>query len=185
MDTMPRPRPPHLLREVSRHGTVRWVVRIDHGPRIPIPGEYGSPDFMAAYHAAIRGETRVSKPRADDKSLRFLAERWQASSAWAETKPATRQKRTEILRHVLETAGVAPYKSVTKAAIVAGRERRAKTPAAANNFLAVMRALLKWAVDNDFLDASPTDGVRDLKRPCFGSGRKKATARSCARSCRN
>jgi integrase len=165
MDLMPRPRPPHLLREISRHGTVRWVVRIDHGPGIPIPGEYGSAEFMAEYHAAMRGETRVSKPRADDKSLRFLAERWQASSAWAETKPATRQKRTEILRQVLETAGAAPYKSVTKAAIVAGRERRAKTPAAANNFLAVLRALFKWAVDNDFLDASPTDGVRDLSRP--------------------
>ena len=84
--------------------------------------------------------------------------------------PATRQKRTEILRQVLENAGAAPYKSVTKAAIVAGRERRAKTPAAANNFLAVMRALLKWAVDNDFLDASPTDGVRDLKRPNAARG---------------
>jgi integrase len=171
MDPMPRPRPPHLLREVSRHGTIRWVVRIDHGPRIPLPGEYGSPDFMAAYHAAINGRLApLQRPRADDKSLRFLAERWQASSAWAETMPATRQKRSEILRRVLESAGNAPYKSVTKAAIVAGRERRAKTPAAANNFLAVMRALFKWAVDNDFLDANPTDGVRDLKRPNAARG---------------
>jgi hypothetical protein len=165
MDTMPRPRPPHLLREVSRHGTVRWVVRVGHGPRIPIEGEYGSAEFMAAYHAAIRGETRVSKPRADEKSLRFLAERWQASSAWAETKLDTRQKRVALLKHVLNSAGNAPYKSIAKAEIVAGRERRAKTPAQANNFLAVMRALFKWAVDNNFLDASPTDGVRDLKRP--------------------
>jgi integrase len=166
MDPMPRPRPPHLLREVSRHGTTRWVVRIDHGPRIPIEGEYGSAEFMATYHAAINGRLApLQRPRADDKSLRFLAERWQASSAWAETKPATRQKRAEILRQVLENAGAAPYKSVTKASIVAGRERRAKTPAAANNFLAVMRALFKWGAVNDFLDASPCDGVRDLSRP--------------------
>jgi integrase len=170
MDTMPRPRPPHLLREVSRHGTVRWVVRVGHGPRIPIEGEYGSAEFMAAYHAAIRGETRVSKPRADEKSLRFLAERWQASSAWAETKLDTRQKRVALLKHVLNSAGNAPYKAITKGEIVAGRERRAKTPAQANNFLAVMRALFKWAVDNNFLDASPTDGVRDLKRPNAARG---------------
>jgi integrase len=165
MDTMPRPRPPHLHREVSRHGTARWVVRVGHGPRIPIEGEYGSAEFMAAYHAAIRGETRVSKPRTDEKSLRFLAERWQASSAWAETKLDTRQKRAALLKHVLETAGNAPYKSVTKAAIVAGRERRAHTPAQANNFLAVMRALFKWAVKNDFTPVDPTAGVEDLSRP--------------------
>jgi integrase len=171
MDTMPRPRPPHLLREVSRHGTTRWVVRISHGPRIPIPGAYGSPEFNAAYHAAVNGQTTVSaRPRVDERSLRWLAERWQASSAWAETKPSTRQKRASLLKHVLNSAGNAPYKSIAKSNIVAGRERRSNTPAQANNFLAVMRALFKWAIDNNFLDVNPTDGVRDLKRPNSARG---------------
>ncbi|MGB6795116.1 MAG: integrase, partial [Xanthobacteraceae bacterium] len=35
---MPRPRPPHLHREVTRHGRVVWFVRIDKGPRIRIRG---------------------------------------------------------------------------------------------------------------------------------------------------
>jgi integrase len=171
MDTMPRPRPPHLHREVSRHGTVRWVVRVGHGPRVPMSGEYGSAEFMAAYYAAIRGEPAKHKlKRADETSLAFLAARWQASSAWAETKPATQQKRAALLKHLLTSAGKAPYKSITKADIVAGRERRVETPAQANNFLAVMRALLKWAVENDFLEANPTDGVRDLKRPNAARG---------------
>jgi hypothetical protein len=47
MEIMPRPRWPHLLREVSRHGTVRWVVRVGHGPRTPITAAYGSPEFEA------------------------------------------------------------------------------------------------------------------------------------------
>jgi hypothetical protein len=58
---IPRPRWPHLLREVSRHGTVRWVVRIGHGARTPITAPYGSPEFEAQYHAAIRGEA-AQKP---------------------------------------------------------------------------------------------------------------------------
>jgi hypothetical protein len=49
MEAMPRPRWPHLLREVSRHGTVRWVVRVGHGPRMPITAAYGSPEFEAQY----------------------------------------------------------------------------------------------------------------------------------------
>jgi site-specific recombinase XerC len=86
-------------------------------------------------------------------------------------------KRVALLKHVLNSAGNAPYKSITKAEIVAGRERRAKTPAQANNFLAVMRALFKWAVDNNFLDASPTDGVRDLKRPNAAPRRSRLDGR--------
>jgi hypothetical protein len=58
---MPRPRWPHLLREVSRHGTVRWVVRKGHGPRIAMPSEYGTPEFEAAYHAAVSGQTAAPK----------------------------------------------------------------------------------------------------------------------------
>ena len=179
IEVMPRPRPPHLLREVSRHGTVRWVVRKGHGPRIPIEGEYGSPEFNAAYHAAIAFEVRASsgdllgrrdKPRVDEKSLRWLTDRWRASSAWAETRPTTRQKRDALLKQILDKSGDAAYKNITRAHIVAGREKRARTPAQANNFLAVMRALFKWAVKNDFVKADPTVGVEDLRRPNAARG---------------
>lgn len=166
IEVMPRPRWPHLLREVSRHGTVRWVVRKGHGNRIPIEQEYGTPEFAAAYHAAIAGEIKPRvKPQVDEKSLRWLAEHWQASSAWGEKGPATRQKRAALLKRVLETSGDKRYKNVTRAHVIAGREKRARTPAQANNFIAVMRALFKWAVKNDFRNDDPTAGVEDLARP--------------------
>ena len=169
MGPMPRPRPPHLLREVSRHGTVRWVVRIDHGPRTPMPGEYMSPEFMAAYHAAIRGELPEPKAkRVDERSLEFLVRRWQASSSWAELAKATRRQRANILKHVLQTAGDKPYKAIDKAHIIAGRERRAKTPSQANNFLNTMRALFRWAIEQEFVKIDPTEGVRVVKRPKTG-----------------
>jgi integrase len=169
IEPMPRPRPPHLLREVSRWGTVRWVVRIGHGPRIPMPGEYGSPDFMAAYHAAVAGEVVVPKrPQVDEKSLLWLVERWRASSAWAERKPATRRQRLNILKHVLKTSGDKPFKSINSAHIIAGRERRARTPAQANNFLKVMRALFKWAVKNSFVTVNPVRDVDALAEPKNG-----------------
>jgi hypothetical protein len=43
MDGMPRPRPPHLQRQVSRHGKTVWYVRIGKGPRIRIHSPFGSP----------------------------------------------------------------------------------------------------------------------------------------------
>jgi len=55
MSSMPRPRPPHLLRQVSRHGTVSWVVRVGHGPRVYLRAPYGSAEFGAEYRAAVAG----------------------------------------------------------------------------------------------------------------------------------
>jgi hypothetical protein len=52
-----------LHRETSRHGTVRWVVRNGHGPRIPIDYEYGTPEFMTAYRAALAGNPLPARPR--------------------------------------------------------------------------------------------------------------------------
>ena len=58
---MPRPRPPYLHREHTRHGAIVWYVRIEKGPRIRIRGDYGSPEFKAAYDAAISGQTPPQK----------------------------------------------------------------------------------------------------------------------------
>ena len=52
MDDMPRPRPPFLSREVTRHGKAVWYVR-RNGKRIRLRAEYGTPEFDAEYQAAL------------------------------------------------------------------------------------------------------------------------------------
>ena len=37
---MPKPKPPHLLREVTRHGLPTWYVRKGHGQRLRLRAEY-------------------------------------------------------------------------------------------------------------------------------------------------
>jgi hypothetical protein len=54
---LPRPRPPYLLRERTRHGLTVWYVRKGDGPRIRIHGEYGSPEFLAEYFTAVQGDS--------------------------------------------------------------------------------------------------------------------------------
>jgi integrase len=165
---MPRPRWPHLLREVSRHGTVRWVVRIGRGPRTPITARYGSPEFEAAYHAAIRGEVVLARPKRQDGTLAWLVARYQGSSAWAGLAKATQKQRANILKHVLESAGDMPIAEIARTHIIDGRERRAHTPSQANNFLNTMRYLFKWAIEQEYIDKDPTDGVKNVKRPKGG-----------------
>ena len=57
MDTMPRPRPPHLHKQTTQHGKVVWYVRVGKGPRVRVQGVYGTPEFDGAYQAALNGKS--------------------------------------------------------------------------------------------------------------------------------
>lgn len=171
MDAMPRPRWPHLLREVSRHGTVRWVVRIGHGPRIPIEAEYGTAHFKALYHEAINsrvlGEGRPLR-RNGEGTLSWLIARYQGSSAWEASEKSTQQQRARLLKSALKDAADMPYTAVAKRHILDGLDRRKATPNQANAWLKAMRRLFAWAVEQEFLAVNPVEGVKNVKRPKSG-----------------
>ena len=131
MQDMPRPRPPHLQRQVTRHGKVTWYVRMDRGPRTRIRGEFGSPEFDAAYRAAIAGTTPAATGSPDAGSLAWLLARYRESNAWMTLSAATRRQRENIFLHVVETAGAKSFAKVERASIAAGRDRRSGTPAQA------------------------------------------------------
>jgi integrase len=163
MEIMPRPRWPHLLREVSRHGTVRWVVRVGHGPRTPITAAYGSPEFEAQYPAAIHGEAAPGPRKPGAGTLQWLWDRYRDSSAWAQLSMATRRQRENIMAGVLRKASAMPISELTRKAIVGGREDRKATPAQANNFIKLMRGLCKWAADAEHIASDPARDVGMLK----------------------
>jgi integrase len=160
IDSMPKPRPPYLLREINRHGNPVWYVRKGDGPRIRIRGEYDSPQFKAAYQAALEGKASTDNSKAASGSLRWLVERYRDSSAWTSLSLATRKQRENILRPVLETAGHQSIEKIGRKEVVAGRDRRRATPAQARHFLDTMRGIFQWAVDADLVKADPTDGVK-------------------------
>src|SRR6516164_8429244 len=97
---MPRPRPPHLHRQVSRHGQTVWYVRIGKGRRIRIRSAFGSPEFDAEYQAAIAGlPTRQNtKEGTSTDSLAWLIERYRETGAWTSLSLATRRQRENIFR---------------------------------------------------------------------------------------
>jgi len=162
MRSMPRPRPPHLISETTRHGRAVWYVRFGHGPRVRVWAEYGSPAFWSEYRAAIEG----AKPEQPVKShtLAWALDRYRNSAVWAGLSNATRRQRENIYRAVVTTAGTEPLKDITTDVIKAGRDRRASAPHAANNFLKAMRGFFKWAAgDSDLVKVNPTIGVKLLK----------------------
>lgn len=157
---MPRPRPPHLQREVTRHGRGAWYVRVGKGPRIRLSAEYGSPEFDAAYRAALEGKRPATSGQARSGSLHWLIEQYRESSAWRGYSLATRRQRENIFKQVIASAGHQPFSKITEATIVAGRERRRDTPFQARHFLDAMRGLFEWASEVQHVRINPAANVK-------------------------
>jgi integrase len=162
---MPRPRPPHLHRQVTRHGRTVWYVRIGKGPRTRIMAAYGMPEFLAEYKAAMSGDPLPGPAKAGTGTLAWLIARYRDTGAWAALSVATRRQRDNIFLAVLKSAGNEPLARITPAVLKAGRERRAATPAAARHFLVAMRGLFRWALDAGHVASDPTIGVQNPAKP--------------------
>lgn len=160
---MPKPLYPHVKRETTRHGRRVWYFRRGKGPRIRLPDDYGSPAFIAAYHAALSG---VSPPTASGRpgtgTLAWLIARYKDSSAWSRLAKATRYQRDRIFAGVAANAGHLPYRSITEADVRKGREDRAATPFMANNYLRAVKGLFAWAVEAQMIEANPAAGVAEI-----------------------
>ena len=139
-----------------------WYVR-RNGKRIRLRADFGTPDFDAEYQAALAGNPLRSKAP-NEGTLAWLIERYRETSAWSHLSAATRRQRENIFLHVLETAGNQPLAKITPASIIAGRERRAATPAQARNFLDAMRGLFRWAADARMVKVDPTISVKNPPR---------------------
>jgi integrase len=163
---MPRPRPPYLSHERTRHGKPVWYVR-RHGKRVRIKAAFGTPDFDREYQAAIAGtsSTRATVTlAAAHGSLGWLIERYREAQPWRDLSPATRAMRNRIFRQVIERAGHAPLGQIAKSSIINSRDARAATPFQARHYLDTMRGLFRWAVDALMVRVDPTEGVKNLTR---------------------
>jgi integrase len=157
-------KPPYLTKEVTRHGRVVWYVRKGN-IRVRLRADYGSAAFWEEYMAALAAVRRaVDGNVAVHGTLAWLIGCYRESEDWLILSAATRRQRENIFLHVLAAAGDKPISTVDQANILLGRDRRAKTPAQARNFLDAMRGLFKWAVNVHLVRVDPTVGVKNPKR---------------------
>jgi integrase len=130
---------------------------------VRIRAEFGTPDFDAEYHAAlICAPLRRAAP--SQSSFAWLLARYRETTAWRDLSASTRRRRDNIFVSIIETAGHEPYARITSATMLAGRERRSKTPHQARHFLDAMRGLFRWAHGAGFVKTDPTAGVTNPAR---------------------
>jgi hypothetical protein len=103
---MPKPRLPFLHRHRTRHGKSVYYVKLSsrqRGRGIRIKGLYRSEEFMAAYHAAVRGTVTLAPLITKDGvgSVGWLIGLYRHSRDWCELlSPGTRKQRGPILKQI-------------------------------------------------------------------------------------
>lgn len=153
--TMPRPRPPHLQREMTRHGKTVWFVRIGKGPRTRIKAAFGTPEFNTEYDAAVAGKP-LAGGSPSKSSLQWLWDSYRETGAWTELAMSTRRQRENIMLRVVKDSGAKPYAAIGPQNIQDGLDKRSKTPAAARNFLDTMKGMFRWAKKRKHVKKDPT-----------------------------
>lgn len=159
IDAMPRPRPRHLHRDVSRHGTVRWYVHVPGRARVRLKADYGTSEFVAEYEAAVAEAPAAAPRKAGAGTLAWLIARYKESTAFRALDLATQLQRDGVYRRVIAADGDQPFAGFQREHILAARARRADMPHSANHFLRAMRAIWKWALDAGIATTNPTKDV--------------------------
>lgn len=168
--------------EVSRHGRAFYYFRRRGAARkIRLPGKFGDAEFMAAYHACLAGlplpaphmpSIKQIVPVTDRKSLRWLCQQYLTSRHFRGLDVKTRKPRQSILAQLCDLPisdsnakkmGEAPFEELHSKAIRRIRDRKADAPEAANNWLKSIKALFKWAIEEEHCSNDPARDVPKIK----------------------
>jgi hypothetical protein len=166
---------PHAGSYLDRHKKRRWRFR-RAGKTTQLPGQPGSPEFEAAYTAALEGRPiqRAQIHRlptaAVPKSLRSA---WRILTTddpdWKALDRDTQHKQTLIAERFLRaevvdgeplTFGEVPVIHLQRKHIKALLAQRHDTPHAAAHLLRIIRKLTAVALDNDWIEYDPTYRIK-------------------------
>lgn len=149
----------------DRNGHWRYYYRRPGCPRVVLPGQPGSAEFMDAYNAARSSEpAKITVKKIPDAGTwgRLVLD-YMASVQFKRTKASSQIVTRGILERFAIKHGhrtVAGMKRKHVEAILGGM---ADTPAAANNLLRRLRMLIKFAIAHEIVRSDVTQGIPFFK----------------------
>ena len=106
---MMRKPPKYCQGFVDRHGKVRWYLRRPGYKRVPLPGLPWTPQFMAAYEAAMGGESIVpasaGSKRTKPGTIDALVASYYQSTEYRNLKPITQRTYRSVMEPFREQHG--------------------------------------------------------------------------------
>jgi len=161
-------KPPYVHGFVDRHGKkARYYFRRPGFKQVPLPGLPWSPEFMAAYEAAMAGETapRVEPgaTRTIPGTINALVVAYYNSAQFQGLSPVTQHDYRGIIERFRGGNGHRSIAGLDRAKLTEMLGNRAGTPAAARNWLRMVRTLMRFAVDQGMRQDDPTANIKAVR----------------------
>lgn len=154
---------PGASKYFDRHRKLRWRFRMKGKKTAPLPGPYGSPQFIAAYEAACHGRLNIGESRTIPGTIAALVAGYLESADYKLMSDNTRRTYRYHLERFRRANGDKPIREMTHESITAKLDTMADKPATANIFLKVLRALCRFAIERRMMKSNPATAVRRLK----------------------
>jgi integrase len=130
---------------------------------IPLPDSIGSAEFMAAYAAAVRGESvpqAAAESIARKDTIKAAIERYlDECGAFNRLGESTRERQQSTLKKFSREHGDKPFALLDRKYLERAFDN-ASTPIVARTLLLAIRNLVQWAVTEQLIDVDPTLGMK-------------------------
>jgi integrase len=155
----------HISRFRDRHGHLRHYLRLPGRKPVALPGQPGSPEFMAAYNAAVAAATPAEPKKAPEPApgtFDALAVAYYTCAKFTNLRPSTQAAYRRIVEEVRRKHGNKPVGLLDAEGVRLLMGEKSEHVTAANHRLRLLRALMARAVELKWIAADPTMGVRRL-----------------------
>ena len=161
---MTRIRLPYIHEYRDKSGKIWRYVRRRGLPNVQLPGLPGSPEFMAAYQAAIAGEAPEKRAHASYGTMKALIIDYYRSAAFANLRPNSRRVYRIALEAIVRDHGhrYAAELTTEKASKVI-EAVGATHPAMGNLVRSALRALMVYAVKMKLRADNPITNITRYK----------------------
>ncbi len=143
----------------------RYYFRRAGFKRVPLPDMFGSPEFMAAYAAALAGQTPIAVGARCVKpgTIAALVVAYLTSPKFLAKSPATQATYRNIVERFRTEHGDKPVADLERKHLTAMLAKKIKTPAAANHWLRLIKTMMALAVDEGMRPDNPAAGLQPLR----------------------
>ena len=162
---MRRP-PPYVHGYLDRHGRPRFYFRRAGFKKVALPGLPWSPEFMRAYEAAKTGQAppiEVGASRSQHGTIAALTVTYFNSHEFKTLADSTKATYRNIIQRIRNEHGDKRVALLQREHIVAMLSKRADTPAAANNWLRMVRMLMRLAIVEKLRTDDPTLTIKSVR----------------------
>lgn len=173
----------YLCMSRSRHGAMRYYVRLPGRTMVRLPDDPTDPAFMLHYREATEGAQapKATAPAGPGQvapgSFRALCMAYRGSSVFQMLSQATREQRVRVMESMCleplkpggdKLFGDGPAKAMNRRAIEVLRDRKAHAREAANHRVKTLFQIFRWAAKAGMVSVNPVTGIDRF--PKRGSG---------------